>query len=500
MVPVSARAVAEAPAKFTDYPFKLGVASGDPLPDGLVIWTRLMPIPFDPNGAGTAPITVRWQVAEDESFSEIAQSGAVIAYRENAHAVHAEVMGLRPERQYFYRFIAGGEESPKGRAFTLPEPGKHVAQFRFALASCQSFTDGYYAAYRDMVATDPRLIIHAGDYIYEQDWVGGMRRLPVPEALDLAGYRSLYAAYKLDPLLQGAHAAAPWLSIWDDHEVENDWGGDYSQDGLDPEAFMRRKAAAFKARFEHMPVRLGTRPIKGKVQLYQRSVVGDLLQFDLLDCRQFRDNPACMGNPRTFRSFTEMCDQATDGGRSMLGRQQESWLYRGLGTFGAKWNTLVQTTMLSPFDFAAGGTGAYDMDGWDGFSTSRQRLLDTIASKKISNPVSLGGNIHAYYTGVIGRQALDKGSKPLVSEIVGTSISSSGGGDDRHKNTLAQFGENPGSRFFDNRKRGYVLCDVSHKRWDNQFRVIEDVRDKNSKASTLATATIEDGIVDVNNS
>lgn len=380
----------------------------------------------------------------------------------------------------------------------MPEPGKHVAQFRFALASCQSSTDGYYAAYRDMVAADPRLIIHAGDYIYEQDWVGGVRRLPVPEALDLAGYRSLYTAYKLDPMLQDAHVAAPWLSIWDDHEVENDWGGDYSQDGLDAKAFMSRKVAAFKARFEHMPVRLGTRPINGKVQLYQRSVVGNLLQFDLLDCRQFRDIPACMGNPRTFRSFTELCNEATDNDRSMLGRSQENWLNRGLGTFGAKWNSLVQTTMLSPFDFSAGATDAYDMDGWDGYSASRQRLLDTIAAKKISNPVSLGGNIHAFYSGVIGQHAMEKDSKPLVSEIVGTSISSGGGGDDRYTNTLAQFGENPGSRFFENRKRGYVLCDVSHKRWDNQFRVIEDVRDKNSEASTLVTATIEDGIVEVN--
>lgn len=241
------------PANFVDHPFKLGVASGDPLSDGFVIWTRLAPVPFDSLAAPQHPIKVGWQIAKDERFRKIVREGAVIAYPENAHAVHAEINGLEADREFYYRFHTGAEESAVGRAFTLPIVGSPTSRFRFAFACCQSLTDGHFGAYRDLVAQDPRLVIHTGDYIYEGDWVGGVRRVPVPEAFDLEGYRALYSRYKQDPALQAAHAAAPWLSIWDDHEVENDWGGDYSPAGLDPERFIKRKAAAFKAFFEHMP-------------------------------------------------------------------------------------------------------------------------------------------------------------------------------------------------------------------------------------------------------
>lgn len=495
--PAPGRASPVARPRFPDDPFTLGVASGDPVPLGFVIWTRLAPLPLSRHAFTTDPLAVRWQVAHDPNMRQVAREGVAVARPEDAHAIHAEVQGLEPGRDYFYRFVAGDAESPVGRARTAPLIGAPTDALRFAFCSCQSLTDGYFAAYRDLAAQEPELILHLGDYIYESDHVGGPRRIPVAEAMDLADYRVLYARYKLDPALQAAHAAAPWLAIWDDHEVENDWGGDDSPDGLDADAFVRRKTAAFKAYFEHLPLRLSARPAGARLRLYQRSVIGDLIQFDLLDCRQYRDRQACRGEPRTYRSYTKPCAESLAAERSLLGAAQESWLARGFGFYGAKWNVLTQTTLLAPFDFLAGPGRAHDMDGWDGFAAGRQRLLDLVAARGAANPVSIGGNIHATYAGVVPGDAADPASAPVMSEIVGTSVSSPGGGDGRHKATHAQFPENPFARYFENRRRGYILCDVDHAAWTARFRAVANVRDPTSPSSTAATFTIESGKVDV---
>lgn len=483
--------------RFPDDPFKLGVASGDPVPLGFVIWTRLAPLPLSRHAFSSDPVLVRWQVARDQNMLQVAREGVAIARPEDAHAVHVEVQGLEPGQDYFYRFVAGDAESPVGRARTAPLIGAPTESLRFAFCSCQSLTDGYFAAYRDMVAQAPELILHLGDYIYESDHVGGPRRIPVAEAMDLADYRVLYARYKLDPALQAAHAAAPWLAIWDDHEVENDWGGDESPDGLNAEAFVRRKTAAFKAYFEHLPLRLSARPAGARLRLYQRSVIGDLIQFDLLDCRQYRDRQACRGEPRNYRSYTEPCAESEAAQRSLLGAEQEGWLMRGFGRYGAKWNVLAQTTFLAPFDFLAGPGRAHDMDGWDGFAAGRQRLLDLVAGRGAANPVAIGGNIHATYAGVVPGDASDPASAPMMSEIVGTSISSSGGGNGRYASTRAQFSENPFARYFENRRRGYILCDVGHAAWTARVRTVANVLDPVAPSSTSTTLTIESGKVEV---
>ena len=482
---------------FTDYPFKLGVASGDPVSEGIVLWTRLAPDPYDLIALPQQSIPVAWQVAEDEKMRKVVQSGTSFAHAEHAHSVHVEVHGLKPDREYFYCFIAGKEKSPVGRTRTLPLMGKRLQDFRFAFASCQDFTNGYFAAYHDMVRQDPQLIVHTGDYIYESIYKDGVRRIPVPVAITLDDYRLLHACYKLDPHLQEAHAAAPWLLIWDDHEVENDWGGNYSESISDPEKFLRRKTAAIKAYCEHLPLRLSIRRQPGGLRIYQRTVIGDLLELNLLDCRQYRDQPPCLDETGRAPLQIKSCEEALSDERSMVGREQEEWLSRGFGDSGAKWNTLVQPTYMAPFDYVKGEDSVYKTDGWDGYAASRQRILDMIVNKHIENPVSIGGEIHAFYAGVVNADAFDFYSPPALSEVLCTSISSGGGGDQRYTGTLDLFSENPFARFFENRVRGYALCNVNHRRWHTALRAIEDVQDPTSPGSTLKELVIEAGKVEV---
>ena len=483
--------------KFHNYPFKLGVASGDPSSEGFVLWTRLAPEPYDLLVLKQSVIPVNWQVAEDEKMTKVVKTGVSYGYPENAHAVHIEVHGLKPDREYFYRFASGGEQSQVGRTRTLPTYGSHVKNFRFAFASCQDISNGYFSAYRDMVEQEPRLIIHTGDYIYESIYRDSDRRIPVANALTLEDYRLLYARYKLDSHLQRAHAAAPWLMIWDDHEVENDWGGNYSESIEDSESFLKRKIAAMKAYYEHMPLRLSAKIRQNQSRLHQRTLIGDLIEFNLLDCRQYRSLPPCLDETGRAPQKLSNCEEALSDDRSMLGAGQERWLRRGFGYAGAKWNSLVQTTYMAPFDYLKGEGSEYKVDGWDGYAATRQRVLDLIVEKGIKNVVSVGGEIHAYYAGVVNAHAYDFESEPVLSEIVCTSLTSSGGGEERLSKTMELFTENPFARFFENRFRGYVLCEVDHKKLDIRCRTIENVWDPDSPAKTFKKLTIESGRVDV---
>ena len=461
-------------------PFTLGVASGDPVQDGVILWTRLAPSPLDVKAMPDKAIPISWVLCKDEACKQTVQSGKTLAYSHNAHSVHVEVKNLQPNTTYYYYFTYQTYQSAVGKTKTLPIAGTPTNAFTFAVASCQSFTDGHYAAYKDMVNQQPDVIIHTGDYIYEQDWLGGVRNIPIVEAKDLDDYRQLYATYKQDKALQAAHACAPWLMIWDDHEVDNDWGGKFNQENMDEETFVKRKVAAFKAYFEHMPLRFAVKPKNNKVQLHRRAVIGDLIQFDLLDCRQYRDMPACEKYPPLFRSNKAICEEAMNSSRSMLGKGQEAWLMRGLGHYQCKWNAIIQTTMLAPFD---------------NFAASRQRILDKMASIKLSNPLSFGGNIHAFYAGVVNKEALDSDSPALLTELVCGSISSGGGGDDRFEATNAQFSENKFAHYFENRVRGYLLCQLNHEKMIAKMQGVHNLFDPNSEVSTLKTLVMKDGKV-----
>jgi alkaline phosphatase D len=293
---VGVAVLSASPALSVPYPFTLGVASGEPAPDGFVIWTRLAPSPLNADGLGgmsSAPVTVEWQVSNDQYFTQLARTGTVTAVQTSAHSVHVEVTGLQPGREYWYRFRASGHISQVGRARTAPAVGTSPTM-TMLFASCSHFEAGYFTAYRRMAEEHPDLILHLGDYIYENAPVPGVvRRHEGDEAITLADYRQRYAQYKTDPDLQAAHLIAPWVVAPDDHEVEDNYAGlaradDYPH--LTTGQFRARRAAAYRAYYENMPLRPANSAHGAGMALYRRIRWGRLATFHMLDTRQFRDD------------------------------------------------------------------------------------------------------------------------------------------------------------------------------------------------------------------
>lgn len=473
------------------YPFTLGVASGDPLPDGFVLWTRLAPQPLHPDGGmPDAPVSVRWSVAEDAAMSRVVASGRALASPQAGHAVHVEVQGLRPDREYWYRFAAGGEASQIGRARTTPAAGAPVDRLRFCFTSCQKYEAGFYAGYRHLVEENPDLILFLGDYIYEGDpgSRNAVRLHQNPEPMDVAGYRVRYATYRTDPLLQAAHAAAPWVVIWDDHEVTNDYGGD--RDGaVDPAVFLGRRAAAYQAYYEHMPIRRRSLPVGPSMQLHRTVDWGGLAQFQLVDDRQYRDAPPCLAPDQDGKLIPD-CDARRDPARSMLGRAQEAWLLDALATSPARWNLLTQQTLFGPMTLrnpADLSQERFSNDGWDGYPATRDRITARWVEAGTSNPVVLGGDIHAFAAGAVHN---GRNGPVVASEFVGGSMTSLGmdGAVARQIKAL-----NPRLDVLDTTRRGYGRVDVGPGRAEIAFRALADARDVNSSLSTLNAFVIENG-------
>jgi alkaline phosphatase D len=227
------------PRFFAD-PFTLGIASGDPVADGIVLWTRLAPDPLQGGGMPPSNVDVRWEVATDESMRRIVKRGSAVASPGFAHAVHAEVNGLESDRWYWYRFDVGGAASPIGRARTLPKRDAVKERLRFAFASCQHYEQGYYAAHRHLAQEPVDFVAFLGDYIYESTSANQVRSHGSGEPISLADYRTRYALYKTDADLQAAHAACPWIVTFDDHEVDNNYVGLVSQDGVSEAEFSLR--------------------------------------------------------------------------------------------------------------------------------------------------------------------------------------------------------------------------------------------------------------------
>lgn len=477
---------------FINYPFSLGVASGDPLPDGVVLWTRLAPNPLEDVGL-SGIFSVAWEVSEEDAFRKIVQSGVTLAHPELAHSVHVELNGLRSNRDYYYRFIVDGIVSPIGRTRTAPLIGAKLDSFRFAVACCQSYSHGYYGAYKDLAKAYPDLVLHLGDYIYESPWTMPVRRMPASEAISLSEYRAYHAVTKLDPHLQAAHAVAPWLAIWDDHEVVNDYRADHPPQGYSKEQFAVRRRAAYQAYYEHMPIRRRAQPVNGAVQLYQRSIFGDLLQFDLLDTRQYRSDHPCRDEDGAADSWID-CD-ASNPARTMLGSDQEKWLRRGLGVANSRWSMIVQTTQMTPYIRRVDGNLKYSSDRWDAYPAARERLFNLIKEKNLRNPVVLGGDVHAFFgTGLKGGEH----ENVLATELVCGAISSGGGGDERYKDETSFYNARNEPYYFENRGNGYLLCTVTHQSITAQIRQVDTVLDPASFSHTLKTLTIEDAAFGVN--
>jgi len=472
-------------------PFTLGVASGAPLPDGVVLWTRLAPDPLHGGGLPPAAIEVRWEIARDEAFRDIARSGRALAEPRHAHSIHVEAEGLEPSRWYWYRFMAGNAVSAPGRTRTAPAPGATVNRLNFAFASCQQYEQGFYSAHRHMAEEDLDLVVFLGDYIYESSWGRNhVRKHEGPEPYTIEQYRNRYARYKSDADLQRCHAAFPWLVTWDDHEVDNDYANDRSED-LDPN-FLVRRAAAYQAYWEHMPLRRSALPDGPHMRLYGQHDFSGLARFHVLDGRQYRDHQAC---PRIGRGGSNVvadakCPSRLEAGRSLLGRAQERWLYDGLAASTARWNIVAQPVLMAQAARKPGPERPFWTDGWDGYPAARARLLQAIAERKPANPLVIGGDIHFNCVADLKVDFDDPQGHAVATEFCTTSITSQGPAQARMDAMLA---ENPHVRFVSGEKRGYIVMTLSDKRCHAQLRVIDDEKEVATPLSTQAVFIVENG-------
>jgi alkaline phosphatase D len=473
-------------------PFSLGLASGDPTDDGVVLWTRLAPDPLGGGGMPPLRVPVRWELARDERFRHVVRRGYAWATPELAHSVHVEVDDLQADREYFYRFKAGGEVSPVARTRTAPRDGHGTGSYRFAFVSCQSWEDGYYTAYRHLADEDIAAILHLGDYIYES--------VPDPDAVrthDGAGepitleqYRNRHALYKTDLDLQLAHATHPFISTIDDHEVDSDWRSSFPQDPdlQPPAAWEARKAAAFQAYYEHMPLRRESVARGARIDLYRRFTIGDLVEINVLDTRQYgsRTEPCGYGTGPA-------CDEVLDPRRTILGAEQERWLLRGLDRSRARWNVLAQQVPIAKLDVGAGPPVNLKLDKWDAYPVARQRLFDFLRARRVANPIVVTGDLHDNWVADLKADFDDPSSPTIGSEFIGTSISSEGDGAERSQEGEIALAENPHVRFH-NFRRGYVRCDVTRRRWRTDFRVLPYVSTPGAPVSTRASFEVRDGV------
>lgn len=472
----------------SDYPFQLGVASGDPSSDGFVLWTRLAPNPLEGGGMPATNVSVRWKVAHDENMSRIAAQGDAVATPELAHSIHVEVEGLQPDRWYYYQFQSNNEVSPVGRARTAPAKNAMIEQFRFAFASCQHFEYGYFTAYEHMVREPLDLVVHLGDYIYEYAGRDDRVRKHVgAEINSLDDYRQRYAQYKMDPALQAIHAACPWLVTWDDHEFDNNYADAISEEsGISREAFLKRRANAYQAYYEHMPLRKSAIPRGPDLTLYRKVNFGRLVEFDVLDTRQYRTDQPC-GDKNG-----PLCDQAFDPDATMLGDKQEKWLKKQLKRSGSRWNVLAQQVMMACIDRDPGENRAYSMDQWPGYDVSRRRLMHFLGQERISNPIVLTGDIHSNWVNDLKVDYDRPEEKTVATEFVGTSITSGGDGRLRPEGFDGLMRDNPVLKFH-SQERGYVQCTVTPSEWRSDYQAVEYVSRPGAPLITRGSFIVENG-------
>ena len=486
------------PPSFLADPFSLGIASGDQTPMGVVLWTRIAPSPLEPDGGmPRRDVRVRWRVATDENMRHVVRSGSALASPRLAHSVHVELYGLEPAREYFYQFKVGTETSPIGRTKTTPGLHADVNRLRFAFASCQSWPDGYYSAYKHMAEEDLDLVIHLGDYIYEYGIgaTGGYRNVFVPdqfrsETKTLERYRLQHSLYRTDPDLQAVHARFPWVVTWDDHEVENDYTDGVPEEPPGGRRFLKRRAAAYRAYYEHLPLRGRSLPQGPDMRLYRRLFWGKLAQFRVLDTRQYRSDHPC-GDGEHPR-----CAEALDPSVTMTGPPQERWLLRGLVRQERRWNVIAQQVLMAELDHKKGPGKIFWNDSWDGYPLARARILRHLESRNIRNPVVITGDWHSTFVNDLLLNFNKPDSKVVGTEFVGTSISTNG---DQivygpYYGPFIPFNEH--IKFFDGDRRGYVRCTVDRDQWISDLRMVRTVSRRNAPAYTLASFAVDNGTPD----
>ena len=471
-------------------PFTLGVASGDPTPDSVLLWTRLAPVPLAEDGMGgmpSRPVEVAWELAHDDRFRTVVRRGTEWARPELGHSLHVDVTGLDPGREYFYRFATNGHVSRTGRTRTAPSPWTVSTPLTMAFASCAQYEHGYFTAYRRLAEDEPDLVLHLGDYQYEYESGvhvapnGNVRGVEGPRTVTLANYRQRYAQYKSDADLQAAHAVAPWSVVWDDHEIDDNWAGlAYAKPEKPQPDFPARRRAAFQAYYENMPIREAPRGVG--LRLYRRLKWGELATFHMLDTRQYRDDQACGDGIKP-------CDERLDPGRTILGAEQESWLLKGFQESTARWDVLGQQVFFSQYDHARGPVTETNLDAWDGYAADRDRVVAGFSS--VRNAVVLTGDVHASWGVDIKERWDDPDSRTVGIELAGSSITSGGDGSEEYPETPEWFAENPHIRYFNNR-RGYVRARVDVEGFRADFRGLDRVSTPGAAVSTKASFLIED--------
>ena len=504
---------------FDPAPFTLGVASGDPTGTGVVLWTRLAPEPLaEVDGQLADEVEVEWVVARDPRLRRVVASGTAVAPAAMAHSVHVPVEGLQPGTTYFYRFAALGRVSRVGRTRTTPAPG--AAAVRLAYVSCANFQHGFFGAYRNLAREDVDAVICLGDYLYEYRTgeYGGFRQHQDFETIDLPTYRQRHALYKGDPDLRAAHAAFPWIVTWDDHEVDNDYADlvpendDPSQGNGSTEAFAQRRADAYQAYYEHLPIRLTeTGPPDGPdFRIYRHVAFGDLLDVSVLDTRQYRsDQPCADQNGLAFR-----CAEQDEPSRTMLGDEQKGWLKDTLEGSTAAWRLLANQLIFAPlFSTSVFGNGPvpvpptgpadgnlyFNADQWNGYLAERRELAGFLAEREIPDTVVITGDIHSHWVFDIAEDPDTDPDGPVVAtEFVGTSVTSDGfdeaiGAAGEQGARASFYANNPQLRLFEGNQHGYAVLDVTRDAITNTFRVISDREDPSPSVSTLAVARLERG-------
>lgn len=473
-------------------PFTLGVASGDPYPDGAVIWTRLAPRPLAGDGLGGMPdrvVEVDWEVADDAEFARVVRRGVTNAGPETAHSVRVELTGLRPDAAYFYRFRAAGFVSPVGRTRTAPHRDSLAAQLTICVVSCANYEDGWFTAYRRVAEEQPDLVVELGDFIYEDR--GGRhgaqvvrRHVGAEPAMTLADYRLRYAQYRMDPDLQAAQAVAPWLVVFDDHEVANNWA-DETPEVRQPD-FPRRRAAALQAFYENMPLRPSARPNRGAMQLYRRVPWGSLATFHLLDTRQYRTDQPC------HDKLPSDCIERLDDAATLTGAAQERWLLDGFAQSSARWDLIAQQVLFSQLALTNGSGRSFNPDAWDGYPVQRDRVVAALAESPVRNAVVLTGDIHSHCAAEVWQRFDDPLSRRVAVELVTTSISSDGDGSDTKPEIAAALPENPHIRYFSNR-RGYLRIRITPEALWADFRILPYVSRPGAPVDTGASFVVLDG-------
>lgn len=512
------------PAEFR--PFMHGVASGDPLPQSVVLWTRVTPSLEAVPGSGKGPdVKLRWEIAHDTDFAQIVASGETTATAEHDHTVHVEPWGLAPAREYFYRFsIVGGRfdgvTTPIGRTKTAPAANDAPAQLNFAVCSCANFESGYFAAYSDIArrAADGGVdvVVHLGDYIYEYAsglYAGkyGVVRTHEPtwEIVSLSDYRARYGRYRRDYELQAAHAAAPWVVMWDDHEIANNswehgapahtgWHGDWQQ----------RRASAMQAYLEWLPVR-GMAPSQGG-HIYRSLRFGTLAELTMLDLRSYRDKPETMNIKRSL-----------DDGRTIMGAEQFDWLQRKLELPETRWNIVGTSVMVSPVSLVNMETSVgdavrkligdgcdglpYNLDQWDGYMADRARLMQVLEQRTTEHPdagtVFLAGDIHSEWA-----SQLEHNGRTVAAELVCTSVSAPniddtlGLPENSQPSTRAEkhlLKSNPHVKHVDLDSHGYGLVTITPESVSMTYLRVEEVTRAGSAIAPARTARFDGRAVEV---